>query len=58
MTIKARLLLMAMVAIVGLVLIFGIGRSGINSVQANFNIVAGEYLNNIALLGELKVTSQ
>ena len=57
MTIKARLLLMAMVAIVGLVLIFAIGRSGINSVQANFNIVAGEYLNNIALLGELKFQS-
>ena len=57
MTIKARLLLMAMVAIIGLVLIFAIGRTGINSVQANFNIVAGEALNNIELLGELKFQS-
>lgn len=53
MTIKARLWLLASAAFIGLVVVFSLGRLGINGVQNNFNIVADNSLPNIELLDEL-----
>ena len=57
MTIKARLWLMASVAIIGLVSVFGTGKTGIDSCQVNFDKVVDDRLPKLIEVEKLIIRS-
>jgi len=57
MTIKARLWLMALVSVAGLVAVFGTGKTGIDSCQVNFDKVVDDRLPKLIEVEKLIIRS-
>ena len=58
MTIKARLWLMALISVVGLIAVFGTGKSGINSCQVSFDKVVDDTMPKVVAVEKLIIGQQ